>query len=322
MKNKLLALLAAFGLVSSATAVEINKNLSISGFIDGSYVNVDGGADSLDLDEVELQFDANVGNVSGSVHIDNNNGAGNDLEIEQAHFTYTLDNGLSITFGRYGSSLGLEREDPAGLYTYSRAYSFTGGEGTSYNLGDIDGNDNVAGITFSYAGDNYSIAASIEDDGSFGANEDELDIELSFSYTGFDNLTIGGGYFIDNEATSTGERDVLNVHASYTLNKTLLAAEYISADDATANNGEDAYTVVVDHDFSDKLGLALRYSTWETVATNGSATRIQGADNDKITIAPNYAITESLGAIIEYSKVETNGQPDSDEYAVELTYTF
>ena len=43
MKNKLLALLATIGLVSSASAVEINENLSISGFIDGSYQKGDGG---------------------------------------------------------------------------------------------------------------------------------------------------------------------------------------------------------------------------------------------------------------------------------------
>ena len=49
----------------------------------------------------------------------------------------------------------------------------------------------------------------------------------------------------------------------------------------------------------------------------------QGADSDyeRFTIAPNYAITDSLGAILEYSDVEDNGN-DSEEYAVELTYTF
>ena len=40
---------------------------------------------------------------------------------------------LSVTFGRYGSALGFEREDPAGLYTFSRAYN-----GSDFNLGNID----------------------------------------------------------------------------------------------------------------------------------------------------------------------------------------
>ena len=41
MKNKILALLATIGLASSVAAVEINENLSINGFIDGSFVNSD-----------------------------------------------------------------------------------------------------------------------------------------------------------------------------------------------------------------------------------------------------------------------------------------
>ena len=42
MKNKLLATIAAFGLVGNASAIEINDNLSINGFIDGSYQYSDG----------------------------------------------------------------------------------------------------------------------------------------------------------------------------------------------------------------------------------------------------------------------------------------
>ena len=37
MKNKLLAILATLGMVASASAVKVNDNLSINGFIDGSY---------------------------------------------------------------------------------------------------------------------------------------------------------------------------------------------------------------------------------------------------------------------------------------------
>ena len=50
MKNKLLALLASIGLVSSASAIEINENLSINGFIDGSYFD----GDTLQLTKASL----------------------------------------------------------------------------------------------------------------------------------------------------------------------------------------------------------------------------------------------------------------------------
>ena len=46
-------------------------------------------------------------------------------------------------------------------------------------------------------------------------------------------------------------------------------------------------------------------------------------DINTITIAPNYAITESLGAIIEYSDINRDAaNTDSDLIALELTYTF
>ena len=309
MKNKILALLATIGLLSSVSAVEINDNLSIGGFIDGSYYDADAanGEKSFDLDEIELQFDANVGNVSGSVHIDNVNQAGNDvLNIEQAHFTYSLDNGLSFTFGTFGSNLGLEGEDPAGLYTFSRAYSVD----TDFNLGNTDA-ITYSGLTIAYAADVYSIAVSINENGTLGSTDDDLDFEISASYTGFDNLVLGGGYYVDN-GQPNAERDIANIHASYTIGKALIAGEIVSADDANIANGEDAYLVLIDYDFTDKIGGALRYSEYELTSTT---------EGEKLTIAPNYSITESLGAIVEFSKIEEAGV-DTDEVAVELTYTF
>jgi hypothetical protein len=72
--------------------------------------------------------------------------------------------------------------------------------------------------------------------------------------------------------------------------------------------------VLVDYDVSDKLGVAVRYSEWETSSTN---------EYSKITIAPNYALTDSLGAILEYSDTDSGtANVDSDQIALELTYTF
>ena len=334
MKNKILALLATIGLASSVTAVEINENLSINGFIDGSYYSLDSDADanpiglgagtdgeSLGIDEVELNFLLNVGNVSGAIHIDSNDVAGGDtlLDIEQAHFTYSLDNGVSFTFGRYGAALGFEREDPAGLYTYSRAYE---DNANGYDLGNIDSANagSVEGLTVAYAGEDFSIAASFEEGNDQNLDTEDLNIELSFSYTGFENLVLGGGYFFDNQKNTTPstERDVFNIHAAYTAGKALIAGEFIGASDDTANAGEDAFLILLDYDFTDKLGGALRYSQWETT---------DALESSKFTIAPNYAITDSLGAILEYSSVDVDpsaagNQEDYDYLAVELTYTF
>jgi hypothetical protein len=303
MKNKILALLATIGLVASASAVEINENLSINGFIDGSYkmIDSDSGADDqgLDLDEVELNFLLNVGNVSGTVNIDTDSGA-NDVDLEQAHFTYSMDNGVSFTFGHYGSALGFEREDPAGLYTFSRAYN-----DSAFNSGNIDaaGND-VTGLTVAYAGDNYSVAASLEEAINANLENEDLNLEVSFAYTGIENFSIGGGYFWDNQQNAVNEVDELNLHVSTNMGKIFLAAEYTQLMNDTADR--DAYMLLADYDFNDKWGAALRISQNEQTGTN--------ADYEKVTLAPNYSFTDSLGVILEYSDV-TDNNADSDEYA-------
>lgn len=317
MKNKIMATLVAFGLVGSASAIEINENLSINGFIDGSISKTDNGTaiaggDTADwgLDEIEVNFLFNVGSVSGTVNLDSQAiGSGNDdIELEQAHFTYTLENGVSLTFGRYGSALGLEREDPAGLYTFSRAYA------GAFNFGDVD-NNAVEGLTLSYAADAWSLGVSIENPaGSIrsGGSKDDLNYEVALSYTGIENLTVGIGHFKDNQAVAANEVDATNINATYQVGKALLGAEWSQLDQASGDL--DAHMFLVDYDVSDKLGVAVRYSSYEESAN---------VDVDKITIAPNYAITESLGAILEYSDISHDtANSDSDVIALELTYTF
>ena len=79
-------------MVATVHAVEINDNISINGFIDGSWTNTDDNTNTnddndLDIDEVELNFIVNAGNVSGEIHIDDNDDGGNLGNIEQAHFS-------------------------------------------------------------------------------------------------------------------------------------------------------------------------------------------------------------------------------------------
>ena len=104
---------------------------------------------------------------------------------------------MGVTVGRYGSALGFEREDPAGLYTFSRAYD----DGSSFNLGNVDAAA-VEGVTVAYTVDAFSIAASFENNRDADIESDELDLEVSFSYTGIADTTIGGGYFFSNENTN------------------------------------------------------------------------------------------------------------------------
>jgi hypothetical protein len=329
-----LALLASVGLVASASAVDVNENLKIQGFLDFSYTNTetDNGATSadaqtLEMDEVEIDFLFNVGDVSGEVHLDNGDSPDGDsgFDIEQAHFTYSLDNGVSFTFGNYGSNLGFEREDPAGLYTYSRAYGDVSttadsngnvaARASTFNLGDVDSND-VHGVVIGYAGDNYSITASLHNPSGTRENheDDNADLEVAIAYTGIENVNLGVGYYFNNRESNNVEEDILNFHVSTSFGKVFVAGEYTEIQTENVATGDlDAYLLLLDYDFNDKFGAALRISSNET--------NINNEDFDKITIAPNYAITDSLGAIIEYSDID-QGSIDINQLAVELTYTF
>jgi len=335
MKNKVLAVLATFGMVATASAIKVNNNLSINGFIDGSYYSQEVGAGSdnsnIGLDEVELNFLINAGNVSGELHIDTasndiaNNGGDNfdteasaDLEIEQVHFTYSFSNGAALTVGRFGSALGLEREDPAGLYTFSRAYgTVVAGNGVTdrYNLGNVDVSAQE-GARLSYAAGDFGASLSlfnrvggIEDD---GVDTNDLDYELAVSYTGIDNLNVGAGVQTVRPSGVNADTETYTINAAYTLDKLLIAAEYINSEiDGAADLS--AYSIIGDYDINNQLGLAIRYSNWETDAS---------LEADKLTFAPNYAITESLGAIVEFSAEEAADGTETDSVAVELTYTF
>ena len=133
------------------------------------------------------------------------------FKLEQAHITYSLDNGVSFTLGKYGSALGFEGEDPTGLYTFSRAYSLE----VVFNHKNIDNRDHVVeGIDCCLCFRCFlNCCIFRERHWTCNGEEDELNLELSFSYTGIENVTIGGGYFFDNQGDSADESDALNIHA-------------------------------------------------------------------------------------------------------------
>jgi len=344
MKNKIIATLVALGLVGSASALDINENLKINGFIDTSYTHVENDAKKLDdeqklgLDEWELNLLFNVGGASGAIHIDDNDdvdGADStdtDVDVEQAFIGYSLESGVSLTIGKYGSGLGLEREDPTNLNSFSRAYggdikrvterNADGTEKTSvvdrvignqFNLGDVDSHV-YEGVRLGYDSEVFGLGISLQNSSNDDIEDDDLDIEFSLAYTGIENLTIGGGYRFGNDATNN-EVDVLNVYATTVVGKFAIGAEYIELENGgdEADQDLDGWQVAANYGVSEKLAVTLRISSNEL---DGDS------DYEKVTLAPSYTITESLGAILEYSDVDTGSGGDANELALELLFTF
>jgi hypothetical protein len=185
----------------------------------------------------------------------------------------------------------------------------------------------MEGVAFGYATDSLSLNLSLDQSqGNDLKDENEgLNYELSLSYTGIDNLVANIGYRKNQEGVGDIESDHINVNATYTLGKALIAAEWQEASNDNINlthNGDvEAYQLLVDYDFTDKLGAAIRYSEQDKDVVSTS-----GLEVSKLTVAPNYAITNSLGLILEYSAVDvdTTGatSEDYDYVGAELTFTF
>ena len=318
MKNKIMAMLVAFGLVGSVSAVEVNENLSINGFIDSSWSSTDAGNANdevnLGVDEIELNFLFSAGGVSGEVHVDDTGNEG--LNIEQAHLSYGFEGGISLTLGRMNTALGLEQEDAGGIFGTQRLY-----QNVANNLADIDSNGAQEGLRVGFVAEQFSAslaaynAVGTAEESNAPAGEDDLDFELAIAFTGLENITLGGGFQSINGSTigPVADIDVSTLNATYTAGKLLLGAEWTSID-TSGGTDDSAWGVVADYDISDVLGVSVRYSDEDNADGAGN-------EGDRLSIAPNYAITESLGAILEYSSSNANNT-DSDTVSLEMTFTF
>ena len=118
----MLALILTLG--SAAAEIKLNDNLSVSGFLDMSTVTTMGDETEtgLSFDQFEMDFHLNYGSVTGQVDIDSTD-TDQGIKLEQGFVTYTAPKdmlpGVSITAGRFLSSLGFEAAEPTGLYQYS-----------------------------------------------------------------------------------------------------------------------------------------------------------------------------------------------------------
>ena len=128
-------------------------------------------------------------------------------------------------------------------------------ENANDNASDHADANAVEGITVAYAGDAFSIAASFENGADSNIEDDELNLELSFAYTGIENVTIGGGYFFDNQANNVDEVDALN---SMFLLQWASCSSLLSILNSIAMQlAIWTWMVLADYDFNDKLGAAL-----------------------------------------------------------------
>lgn len=321
--SKVTALAAALTLASTAShaEIELGQGLSVTGFIDMSflYVDPDGGESSQDfgLDQVELDFlytfdDKISAQVDLEYQDDTDATDGQETDIEQAFIIYKVNDQFSVKGGRFLSYSGWETEEPTGLFQYS-------GTGyAKYFYGAYQ-----QGVSGYYDGEGVDIALSLVNDlGSLagdGTDNGQIATELMIAVSPFEGFTAKAFYMTE------ADTDLINVWASYATGPVTLAVEFNESENAgaaVAIAGDDAeaegFLVMANYAW-DKFGITLRYH--ESTVEDAAGTDVE--ELSAITFAPSYAVSDNLLIVTEYRADEDdlNGL-DTDSFAVEALLTF
>jgi len=300
--------LLSLGSVSAAQAADTNylDNLSVSGFIDMSYVYSDvegiGSTSTSGLDQAEIDLSYDFGNkLTATVDIEYQNST-EGVDLEQAFINYALTDNFSIKAGRFLSYSGWETEEPTGLFQYS-------GVGyAKYFYGYYQ-----QGVSGLYTGDGFAVAVSIVNDlaGPQAIDSENPGVETMIALMPTDEITIKGFYSKD------GDVELFNTWASYAKDELTLAVEFNTAEDS-AFVGSDAsgYLLMANYAF-ESFALTVRYHDWEI--ENSAGEMFQDANG--ITISPSFAVNDNLLMVFEYRMEEVNNV-DIDTIAIEALVTF
>jgi hypothetical protein len=355
--KKTIAITSALAAASSlATAeIKINEFLSFAGFVDASYSHTDleqdgdkGTGNSFQVDEVEIDWMFNFGSVTAQIDLQHEGGSG-DNTVEQAFVSYDRGNGISVTAGRFESSLGLEAKEPTGLYQFSKAYDVGADDNDDADLGlgslNILPQYNQGVKLTKVSGDNvYSIAILDEftGDDSDGLGGDNGGANSNYGVEASASIALGNGmtWFLGG-AYEDGDQDetdayVLNTHLTVQSDALTYGVEVSYGEDEggfASGLGRTAGTVdeevlqaliMANYAYSDCCSVTGRisYSDHEEVTAAPADTE---ADFLKYTLAHNYAVTDNLALITEVSYVD--GEIDGGDYealvgAVEVLFSF
>ncbi len=324
--NKLLSLTAAGALLTGSALhgqIEINDNLSVTGFLDMSLFhadNKDGDSTSYDLDQMELDFLFSLDEITGEIDLDYQRGDANEIDLEQAFLTYDLGEGASITAGKFLSYMGWETAEPTGLYQYSYAYGTT-----------IPGYHNGVSIDFSDDWGSLGLAlvdSVYDDDGSINNDADDFDmgIETKLVLTPADGWTFFLGYGIDSANAGMEDRELINLWGSYEVGASTFAAEYNVYSDVYRDI--DQWLLMYSVAVGDKGTFTARISNdkrdYSSLAASAMVGSGQWEDEDtKYTLAYIHAVNDNLALVSEVSQVDMGTwRGDSTEFAFEALFTF
>lgn len=319
--KKLSVLAAAVAMTAGslvAEGIQINKHLSLGGFIDMTYQNIDndtaGTADSATfaVNQAELDVNINLGNgLSARVDLQANKSAANsatgvefdNVEAEQARVDYNFGD-WTLTLGKFDTFIGLEGLEPIDNYQYSSSLAFAlePTQHTGLALGYDNGFFNGALAVVN------GIAVQNPD------NNDEIGFALHGGITPTKAWAFNVNFATADEGAANGtgttavnERDTTLVTADIKWSNYgwTLAAEYAQLDQdknttTTADIENTAMSFMANYAFTERFAVTARYSVNEY--DNGIVDTATSKDGDatEFSISPSYAFTPNWLGSIEY----------------------
>jgi hypothetical protein len=305
-------------LITPASAdIEITDNLSVKGFLSTLYhdLDTDQSVDftNLALEEAEIEFDITSGPVSANISIQSKgqDGGKHGVELEQAYAMYNISETFFVSAGKMANVIGFESSEAPKKYQHSAAHL----------LSNLHGYYNP-GVRLGYATEKLQVNVSGYD--KIWAEEHkngELDVayELSVAVSPLPGLAVSVSYAEDKNSRTEdstisnrlsdlddlgvdlsvvnqlGVSEALNFWVSYNVGNMLFAFEYSDLEFGDGTITGDAWLVLANFAFSEKISFTLRYSE-EDIGDSS-----QYSDSNRLTLSPSYAITENLLALIEYS---------------------
>ncbi len=319
-----LAMAVAGATVSGSAMAEgfqLSEKLSVTGFVDMSFLYVDDESASestqdFGLDQFEIDFLYSFSDrFSAQVDLEyqddgkleaNGDPEGAETDVEQAFFTYGINDSLSLKAGRFLSYSGWEAEEPTGLFQYS---------GTGY--GKYFYGAYQQGVSGYYDGGMFDVALSVVNDlGNLqgdGTDNEQIATELMVAVTPLEGITAKAFYMTE------GDVDLINVWASYATGGLTLAAEYNTAEGSAGVDSEaDGYLLMANYS-AGMYGITLRYHEWEVEDAAGTTVE----EMNGITISPSLTVNDNLLLVFEYRMDENDLTGDeTDSVALEALVTF
>lgn len=316
---------AAVAAVPAHAEIELGEGLSVTGFVDMSFVYTDiddsSSTQVFAVDQVETTFlYAGKDGVSAQVDIEYSQDQNGDATtfVEQAFITKMLSDNLSVKGGRFLSYSGWETEEPTGLYQYSGA-----------GYGGLFYGGYQQGVSAYYDTDMFDFMFSALNSAFDPVDNDnsKVAIETGVALTPAEGLTAKLFYISDDET------DLINFWTSYEVASWTFAFEYnvgeygvvdlSNLDDGLAGFGDaeaDGFLLMANYAW-DKLGLTLRYHDYAVDV--GSDTVLE---KSAITLAPSYAVSDNLLIVTELRLDEATfggvDGADTTAVAIEALFTF